>query len=36
MKLVLAEAALADLRSIRRYTLENWGEAQENRYLDGL
>lgn len=36
MKLVLTEAALADLKSIRAYTLENWGEAQETRYLDQL
>ena len=36
MKLVVTEAALADLRSIRAYTLERWGKAQEQRYLDGL
>jgi plasmid stabilization system protein ParE len=31
MKLVLTEAALDDLRSIRAYTLETWGEEQEER-----
>jgi len=36
MKLVLTTAALEDLRSIRAYTLESWGEAQEQRYLDRL
>jgi toxin ParE1/3/4 len=33
MKLTLTEAALEDLRSIRRYTLESWGEEQEEIYL---
>jgi len=33
MKLVLTDAALDDLRSIRDYTLETWGEVQEERYL---
>jgi toxin ParE1/3/4 len=33
MKLVLTEAALEDLRSIRTYTLETWGPEQEQRYL---
>lgn len=33
MKLILTEAALDDLRSIREYTLETWGEAQEEIYL---
>ena len=33
MKLILTEAALEDLRSIRAYTLENWGAEQEERYL---
>ena len=33
MKLVLTEAALDDLRSIRIYTLETWGPDQEERYL---
>jgi toxin ParE1/3/4 len=36
MKLVLTEAALDDLRSIRAYTLERWGEEQEARYLRQL
>jgi toxin ParE1/3/4 len=36
MKLVLTRAALEDLRSIRAYTLAQWGEAQETRYLDRL
>jgi plasmid stabilization system protein ParE len=36
MKLVFIEAALADLKSIRSYTLENWGSTQEERYLDSL
>lgn len=33
MKLILTEAALEDLRSIRAYTFENWGVEQEQRYL---
>lgn len=33
MKLVLTEAALEDLRSIRTYTLATWGEEQEELYL---
>lgn len=36
MKLDLTRAALEDLRSIRAYTLENWGAAQEQKYLDQL
>ena len=36
MKLELTQAALADLRSIRAYTLENWGAAQEIAYLDRM
>jgi len=36
MKLVLTEAALDDLRSIREYTLETWGPDQEERYLRKL
>lgn len=36
MKLVLTEAALGDLKSIRDYTLENWGSIQEERYLDRM
>jgi toxin ParE1/3/4 len=33
MKLILTEAALEDLRSIRSYTLDTWGEEQEKIYL---
>ena len=33
MKLALTPAALADLRSIRAYTLERWGPTQEMVYL---
>ena len=33
MKLELTPAALADLRSIRAYTLERWGPTQEMVYL---
>ena len=36
MKLILTQAALEDLRSIRAYTLEKWGELQEQHYLNGL
>lgn len=36
MKLELTPAALADLRSIRAYTLERWGAAQEEAYLDRM
>ncbi|MCX6876773.1 MAG: type II toxin-antitoxin system RelE/ParE family toxin [Verrucomicrobia bacterium] len=36
MKLVLTEAALDDLRSIRAHTLERWGKQQEARYLNRL
>ena len=34
MKLQLTPAALADLRSVRVYTLERWGAKQEEVYLD--
>jgi len=33
MRLVLTKAAIDDLRSIRSYTLEHWGAAQEERYI---
>ena len=33
MKLTITEAAMYDLGSIRAYTLETWGEAQEETYL---
>jgi toxin ParE1/3/4 len=36
MKLSLTHAALADLRAIRAYTLETWGHAQEQNYLDRI
>jgi toxin ParE1/3/4 len=36
MKLVLTEAALADLRSVRAYTIDHWGKFQEERYLESL
>ena len=34
MELDLSYAALSDLRAIRDYTLEKWGEEQEEKYLD--
>jgi toxin ParE1/3/4 len=36
MKLDLTPAALADLRSLRAYTLEHWGPVQETAYLDRI
>jgi plasmid stabilization system protein ParE len=36
MDLEFTEAALGDLRSIRAYTLETWGENQEEQYLEGM
>lgn len=36
MKLDLTPAALADLRSIRTYTLDRWGAEQESAYLDRM
>jgi len=36
MKLILTEAALDDLQSIRDYTLETWGSEQEEIYLNKL
>lgn len=36
MKLELTPAALDDLRSIRAYTMERWGSAQEAAYLDRM
>ncbi len=36
MTLEFTEAAVLDLQSIRNYTLERWGEEQEQTYLDGL
>jgi toxin ParE1/3/4 len=31
-----SKRALADLKSISRYTLETWGEVQSLRYVDDL
>ena len=36
MTIDLTEAAISDLQSIRDYTLETWGEAQEQEYLEAL
>ena len=36
MTLEFTQAALADLRSIRAYTLDTWGSEQEQKYLDSL
>ena len=36
MRLELTEAAVEDLRAIRAYTLHQWGERQEDIYLDQL
>lgn len=36
MNLELTHAALGDLRSIRAYTLDQWGPAQEQQYLDQI
>ena len=36
MRLEITLAAVADLRSIRQYTLSVWGERQEAAYLDRL
>ncbi len=36
MKLDLTDAAVKDLREIREYTLQNWGERQEDLYLKAM
>ncbi len=36
MTLDLTRAAVADLQSIRAYTLETWGSEQERIYLDSI
>ena len=36
MNLELTKAAIADLRTIRDYTLETWGDEQEQLYLNQL
>ena len=35
-ELVISDQAEVDLAKIWRYSLENWGEAQADRYLDVL
>lgn len=35
-RLVISERAEADLRAIWRYSFNNWGEAQADRYFDAL
>jgi len=36
MTLDFTQAAVADLQSIRNYTLETWGPDQERIYLDSM
>jgi toxin ParE1/3/4 len=36
MTLEFTDAAVSDLQSIRNYTLEKWGERQEEIYLDAM
>ncbi len=36
MKIEFTHAALADIRSIRAYTMERWGPLQEQEYLDRI
>jgi len=36
MRYELSERAAADIRSIIRYTIENFGRAQADEYTDGL
>lgn len=36
MTLDITKAAVADLQSIRDYTLETWGPEQERIYLDSM
>ncbi len=36
MTLEFTDAAVADLQSIRDYTLEKWGQRQEQIYLDAM
>jgi len=36
MKIDFTDAAIADLRSIRKYTLDHWGPKQEQAYLESL
>ena len=36
MRLEITQAALEDLRSVRAYTLETWGSAQEQAHLESI
>lgn len=36
MKLRFSPSAVEDIQSITAYTLETWGEAQTDRYLDNV
>jgi toxin ParE1/3/4 len=36
VRLELSESAIADIRSISRYTSQNWGRVQEEKYLEAL
>jgi len=36
MHLELTQSAAQDLRTISHYTLETWGEEQQDRYLEGI
>jgi len=36
VRLEITQAALEDLRSVRDYTLETWGSAQEQAYLERI
>jgi len=36
VKLEITNAAIADIRSIREYTVEQWGERQDEIYSDRL
>ena len=36
MTLEFTDAAIGDLQSIRDYTLDTWGERQEQKYLNAI
>lgn len=36
MKIDFTDAAIADLKSIRNYTLDQWGPNQEQAYIDAM
>jgi toxin ParE1/3/4 len=36
MKIDFTDAAIADLKSIRNYTLDQWGPDQEQAYMDAM